>query len=138
MKLYYSPGACSLAAHIVAREGDLAFDLVRVDLQSHTTENNEDYRKINPRGYVPALKVDGEVHTEVSALLQYLAARGKSRTLLPSAETTERFRVIQWLGFVSSELHKTIGPWLFLKDAAESTRQAVRDKIATRFAELDA
>jgi len=73
MKLYYSPGACSLAPHIVAREASLAIDLVKVDPATHNTETGEDYLKINPRGYVPALEIDGELHTEVAALVQYLA-----------------------------------------------------------------
>jgi glutathione S-transferase len=137
MKLYYSPGACSLAPHIVAREASVAIDLVRVNLENHTTASNQNYLEINPRGYVPALEIDGEVHTEVSALVQYLAEQAPPSALLPSAGTHERFHVNQWLSFVSSELHKTLSPWLFRQDAAESTQQAVRTKLATRFAYLD-
>src|SRR5262245_60307149 len=100
MKLYYSPGACSLAPNIVAREAGLDLDLVKVDLATHKTENGEDYFKVNPRGYVPALEVDGELHTEVVALVQYLAEPAPQ--LLPPAGSKERFRVNQWLTFVSS------------------------------------
>src|SRR5271165_4756612 len=132
MKLYYSPGACSLAPHIVAREASIAIDLVRVNLKSHKKANNDDFLKINPRGYVPALEISGEVHTEVSALVQYIAEQGAPSPLLPSAGTRERFLVNQWLGFVSSELHKTLSPWLFDEEAADSTQQAVRAKVATR------
>src|SRR6188474_2283949 len=119
MKLYYSPGACSLAPHIVAREAGLAIDLVKVDLATHKTEKGEDYFAINPRGYVPALEIDGELHTEVAALVQYLAEQAPASTLLPPAGTMERFRVQQWLAFVSSELHKTFSPWLWHAETAE-------------------
>ena len=137
MKLYYSPGACSLAPHIVAREAGLAIDLVKVDLATHKTEKGEDYFKINPRGYVPALEIDGELHTEVAALVQYLAEQAGASTLLPPAGTMDRFRVQQWLAFVSSELHKTFSPWLWHAETAEQTKQAAREKLAVRFAELD-
>ena len=137
MKLYYSPGACSLAPHIVAREAGLAIDLVKVDLATHKTEKSEDYFRINPRGYVPALEIDGELHTEVAALVQYLAEQAPASTLLPPAGTMERFRVQQWLTFVSSELHKTFSPWLWHAETAEQTKQAAREKLAVRFAELD-
>jgi glutathione S-transferase len=138
MKLYYSPGACSLAPHIVAREAGLAIDLVKVDLGSHKTETGADYFTINPRGYVPAIVLDdGEVHTEVAALVQYLAEQAPQSNLLPPAGSKERFRMNQWLTFVSSELHKTFSPWLWHAETAESTKQAARDKLAVRFAELD-
>jgi len=138
MKLYYSPAACSLAPHIVAREAGLAFDLVKVDLASHKTETGGDYLAINPRGLVPAIQLDdGEVHTEAAALVQYLAEQAPQSNLAPPAGSKERFRVNQWLAFVASELHKTISPWLFQADAADSTKQAVRDKLGRRFAELD-
>jgi glutathione S-transferase len=138
MKLYYSPGACSLAAHIVAREASLAIDLVKVDLPTHTTETGEDYFKINPRGYVPALEIDGELHTEVAALVQYLAEQTPHSKLLPAAGTMERFRVNQWLAFVSSELHRTFSPWLWDTKTVDPTKQAARDKLAARFIALDA
>jgi glutathione S-transferase len=137
MKLFYYPGACSLAPHIVAREASVAIELVRVDLANQTTETQEDFKKINPRGYVPVLEIDGELHTEVVALVQYLAEQSPRSTLLPAAGTAARFRVNQWLGFVASELHKTLSPWLIRKDAAESTRQAVRETLAMRLADLE-
>jgi glutathione S-transferase len=137
MKLYYSPGACSLAAHIVAREASVSIDLVKVDLATHRTETGEDYFKINPRGYVPALEVDGELHTEVAALIQHIAEQAPQSMLLPAAGTMERFRVNQWLTFISSELHKTFSPWLWHAETADSTKQAARDKLALRFEELD-
>lgn len=111
---------------------------MKVDLATHKTETGEDYLKINPRGYVPALQVGGEVHTEVAALVQYLAEQAPQSNLLPAAGTLERFRVNQWLAFVSQELHKTFSPWLLDAKTAESTKQVARDKLAARFAELDA
>src|SRR5215204_145760 len=90
MKLYYSPGACSLAPHIVAREAGLAIDLVKVDLATHRTENGADYFAINPRGYVPALEIEGETHTEVAALVQHLAEQAPQSELLPAAGTKAR------------------------------------------------
>jgi glutathione S-transferase len=137
MKLYYSPGACSLAPHIVAREAGIAIDLVKVDLATHRTESGEDYFAINPRGYVPALEIEGELHSEAAALVQYLAEQAAPSTLLPAPGTKERFRLNQWLTFVSSELHKTFSPWLWHAETAESTKQAARDKLGLRFAELD-
>jgi glutathione S-transferase len=138
MKLYYSPGACSLAAHIVAREAGLTIDLVKVYPASHKTEKGEDYFAINPRGYVPAIQLDDdEVHTEVVALVQYLAEQALQSNLLPRPGSMERFRVNQWLAFVSSELHKTFSPWLWDAETAESTKQATLDKLGLRFAELD-
>lgn len=137
-KLYYSPSACSLATHIVAREADLAIELVKVDLATHKTEAGDDYFQINPRGYVPALVIEGQLHTEVAALVQFLAEQAPPSALLPAAGTRERFRVNQWIAFVSSELHKVISPWLWSAATAESTVQAVRDKLATRFTEVDA
>ncbi|ARP98585.1 glutathione transferase GstA [Pseudorhodoplanes sinuspersici] len=138
MKLYYSPGACSLAAHIVAREAGLAIDLVRVDLASRRTKTGEDYFAINPRGYVPAIvDDDGEVHTEAAALVQYLAEQAPQSDLAPPIGSKERLRVNQWLAFVASELHKTFSPWLWDAQAAESTKQASHGKLGLRFAELD-
>lgn len=87
---------------------------------------------------MPALEIDGELHTEVAALVQYLAEQAPQSKLLPAAGTMERFRVNQWLAFISSELHKTFSPWLWRAETAASTKQVARDKLAARFAELDA
>ncbi|MBX3585128.1 MAG: glutathione transferase GstA [Ramlibacter sp.] len=139
MKLYYAPGACSLAVHIAAREAGLSPDLVKVDLATHQLDGGADYLAINPRGYVPLLELqDGSRHTEVAALLQYLGDLDPRGALLPAAGSMARFEVVQWLTFVSSELHKVFSPWLWHKETAESTRQACKDKIALRLGELDA
>lgn len=137
MKLYYSPGACSLAVHIALREAALPATLVKVDLATHRTESGADYLQINPRGYVPLLELDGGGrHTEAAALLQHIAELAPAKALLP-ASGLARLQVLGWLTFVSSELHKVFSPWLWHKETADSTRKAVKDKLALRFAELD-
>jgi glutathione S-transferase len=138
MKLYYSPAACSLAPHIVAREAGVAIDLVRVDLATHRTEAGEDYVAINPRGYVPLLELDdGTRLTEVAVLVQVLADMAPAAGLLPPAGTLDRVRVQGWLNFVATELHKAFSPWLWHKETAAETQHAVRDMLARRFGELD-
>lgn len=138
MKLYYSPGACSLAVHIALREAGLTTDLVKVDLASHRLEGGADYLAINPRGYVPLLEFgDGSRHTEVAALLQYVGDLAPATGLLPAAGTAQRFEVLKWLAFVSSELHKVFSPWLWHKETADSTRKDCKDRLALRFAELE-
>lgn len=110
MKLYYTPGACSLAVHIALRETGQPFDPVKVDLRQHKTEIGEDYYAINPKGYVPALRLDdGQVLTEDAVLLQYVADRKPDTGLAPKTGTMERYRLMEWLNFISSELHKTLG-----------------------------
>lgn len=138
MKLYYSPAFCSQAVHIALREAGLDFQLAKVDTVAGRVEDGRDYRELNPRGYVPMLELDdGSRHTEVAALLQHVADQAPATGLLPAAGTRERFEALQWLTFVSSELHKVFSPWLFHKETADSTRHAVREKLALRFAELD-
>lgn len=139
MKLYYSPGACSLAVHIALREVGARFDGVAVDLATHTTADGADYLAVSPRGYVPLLQLDdGSRHTEVAALLQYVADLDPAQGLIGAFGSARRLEVIEWLGFVATELHKVFSPWLWHKETAESTRQAAKEKLATRFAELDA
>ena len=140
MKLYYAPGACSLAVHIALRELGLTFEAVPVDLASHRlTQDGSDYLAISPRGYVPLLELaDGSRHTEGGALLQYLADLDPAQALIGAVGSARRLQVLQWLGFVATELHKAFSPWLWHKETADSTRQAVKAKLAQRFAELDA
>ncbi len=139
MKLYFSPGACSLAVHIALREIGVTFDGVPVDLAKHTTADGADFHAISPRGYVPLLQLDdGSRHTEVASLLQYVADLDPAQALIGATGSARRLAVVEWLTFVSTELHKTFSPWLWHKETADSTRQAVNDKLATRFAELDA
>lgn len=139
MKLYYAPGACSLAVHIALREVGVPFDLVKVDLAHHTTETGASYLDISPRGYVPLLELaDQSRHTEGAALLQYVADLDPERALIGPPGSRERLAVLEWLTFISTELHKGFSPWLWHKETADSTRQAARAKLAARFAELDA
>ena len=110
MKLYYAPGACSLSPHIVAREAGIPIELERVDLAAKKTASGEDYRAVNPKGYVPALRLDdGSVLTEGPAIVQYLADRKPEAGLAPHPGTIERYRLQEWLGFLNSEIHKTWG-----------------------------
>jgi len=139
MKLYHAPGACSLAVHIALREAGAAVDLVKVDLATHRTADGDDYYAINPRGYVPLLELgDGSRHTEVAALLQFIGEGAPASGLLPPAGAPERFEVQKWIAFVASELHKVFSPWLWHKETDDTTRKACKEKIAMRFAELDA
>jgi glutathione S-transferase len=111
MKLYFAPGACSMAPHIVLREAGIPFDLEKVDLTKHQTAGGEDYYKINPKGYVPALKLDnGQLLTEGPAITQYLADQKPASDLAPKVGTMERYRLMEWLNFLTSEIHKTFAP----------------------------
>lgn len=132
MKLYYSPGACSLSPHIVLNEGGFSYDTERVDLASGKTETGADYRAVNPNGYVPALLLDdGQVLTEGPAIIQYLADRVPEKRLAPPAGTMERYRLMEWLNFISTELHKGFGA-LFNPQAPEEWKTAVRAQLAQR------
>ena len=137
MKLYYSPGACSLAPHIVLRELGLPFEAVQVDLKTHKLADGTDYYQINPKGYVPALQLDdGSLFTEGAAILQYLADRKPEAGLLGASGSMERYRAIEWLTFISSELHKGFSP-LFNGDMPEAAKKIFLDKLKNRFALLD-
>ena len=139
MKLYYAPGACSLAVHIALREIGQTFEAVAVDLAKHTLSDGSSYLDVSPRGYVPLLQLDdGSRHTEAASLLQYVADLAPGRPLIGEPGSSRRLAVVEWLSFVSTELHKTFSPWLWHKETADSTRQAVKDKLAARFADLDA
>jgi glutathione S-transferase len=138
MKLYYSPGACSLAPHIVAREAGIPLDLEKVDLAAHKLNDGSSYYDVNPRGYVPAIRIkDSEaVLTEANVVVQFLADQKPDSNLMPKAGTPERYQAQQWLAFVATELHKSFS-WLWYKDTADETKATVKDKLNTRFAELD-
>jgi glutathione S-transferase len=125
MKLYYSPGACSLSPHIVLRELGLPFDLDRVDQATKTTATGTDYRAINAKGYVPALRLDdGEILTEGSAIIQYLADQTPAAKLAPAAGTLPRARLQEHLNFLASELHKAFGPLFNASASEDAKRQA--------------
>ena len=140
MKLYYAPGACSLAPHIVAREAGLPIELEKVDIRQspHQTETGRDFSEINPKGYVPVLCLDnGERLTEGVAILQYLADLNPEAALAPAVGTFERYRLQEWLTFISSELHKMFSPWLFHPEYGDQPAIVARAKVAERFALLD-
>jgi glutathione S-transferase len=120
MKLYYSPGACSLAAHIVGIEGGLDLELEQVDLKSHRTESGADFFAINPKGYVPVVELDdGGLLTENTAILPFL---GDKAGLMP-AEGMARYRALEWIGYIASEIHKAFTP-LFHGGSAEEKAEA--------------
>jgi glutathione S-transferase len=134
MKLYFSPGACSLSPHIVAREAGIDVELEKVDTRAKKTETGKDYLAINPKGYVPALELDdGQVLTEGPAIVQWLADRKPAAGLVPAAGTIERYRVQETLGFVNSELHKTYSP-LFSQTTTPELRKDREEYLKKRYA----
>jgi len=136
MKLYYSPGACSLSPHIVAAEAGLPIELVKVDLKSHKLEDGTDFYKVNPKGYVPALKLDdGNMLTEGPAIVQYLADLKPETGLLPAAGFG-RYKVAEWLTFINGEIHKSFGP--LFGNASDEVKADSKAKIAKRFDYVDA
>jgi len=131
MKLYFSPGACSLHPHIALREAGLAFDLVRVDLRAHKLHDGSDFYAINPKGYVPLLELDdGARLTEGAVIDQYVADLKPESKLLAPAGTMERYRAQEWLNFIATEIHKSFGP-LFGND--EAAKEAPRARLGKRF-----
>lgn len=133
MKLYYYPGACSLAPHIILREAKYKFDLDKVDLAAKKTESGEDYLAVNPKGYVPALKLDdGTVLTEVGVIIQYLADQKPRRRLAPKPKTPERYKLMEWINFTASEIHKGLGDFFSPKMTPE-WREARLERLGQRF-----
>ncbi len=140
MKLYYAPGACSLASHIALREAARLFDLERVDLNTHRTASGADFADINPRGDVPALQLDGtgsDLLTESPAVLQYIADLAPEAGLAPPNGTFARYHLQSWLSFVSSEIHTQFNP-LFGGEFPDSVEAKLRGKISERFLYLEA
>ena len=138
MKLYYAPGTCALSPHIVAREAGLPLKLVRVDNKTKKTETGDDYRELNPKGYVPLLELDdGARLTEGPAIVQYLADLAPAAQLAPPNGTIERYRLQEWLNFITSEIHKQFSP-LFDATMPEEAKTKFRDKLALRFDWLSA
>jgi glutathione S-transferase len=137
MKIYYSPGACSLSPHIVARELGLSFDLKKVNTKDKTIEGGGDYWKVNPRGYVPALELDnGQILTEGPAIVQYLADQKPDSGLAPKNGSVERYRLQEWLNFLTSEIHKQFSP-LFRPNTPEDYKPIAKENLTKRFAWLD-
>ena len=137
MKLYYSPGACSMVPHIVLREAGYKFDLEKVDIPGKKTEKGEDFWKINPKGYVPALKLDsGEVLTEVGVIIQYLADQKPESGLAPKFGTMERYHLMEAVNFAASEIHKQIGA-LFNPKMTPEMKEVQLGVIGGRFNALE-
>jgi glutathione S-transferase len=137
MKLFFSPGACSLSPHIVAMEAGLALDLAKVDVRAKKLEDGSDFFAVNPKGYVPALQLDnGELLTEGPAIVQYLADQKPDAKLVPAAGTFERYRVQEMLGYINSELHKTFSP-LFNPATTAEVKAEREQYLMKRFKPLD-
>ena len=137
MKLYFSPGACSLTTHIILREVGAPFELEQVDLREKKTKAGADFWQVNPKGQAPTLTLDeGGMLTENAAIAQYLADKFPAVGLVPPAGTMDRYRVQEWLSFVGSELHKTFGP-MFRPTTPEEYKTLSKENLARRFAYLD-
>jgi glutathione S-transferase len=133
MKLYFAPGACSLAPHLALCEAGLAYDLEQVDLRAKKTKSGGDYRAINAKGSVPALGLDdGQLLTEVAVVLQYIADQRPQSRLAPAAGTVERYRLQEWLNWVATELHKGISPF-FNPKASDEWKGVLRERLAQQF-----
>ena len=131
MKLYYAPGACSLAAHIALRESGLPYQLARVDLRQHTV-HGADFYAINAKGYVPVLELDdGQRFTEVAVILQYIADRNPG-TLAPAFGTIARYRLMEWINFIATEIHKGLGP-LWKPTTPDAYKATVLASVGGRF-----
>lgn len=133
MKLYYSPGACSLSPHIVFREAGLPVTLVKASTKTHQLDDGTDYYAINPKGYVPLLELDsGERLSEGPAIVQYLADRNPASGLAPAAGTMARYRLQEWLNFITSELHKQFSP-MFAANTPAEYKEILKQRITKRF-----
>ena len=133
MKLYYAPGACSLSPHIVAREAGLNIQLQKVNTKDKSMEGGGDFWKVNARGYVPVLELDnGERLTEGPAIVQYLADQKPETGLAPKAGTLERYRLQEWLNFLTSEVHKQFSP-LFKPNTPDDYKPIAKENLANRF-----
>jgi glutathione S-transferase len=137
MKLYYSPGACSLSPHIALLEAGLPYDLVKVDLRAKKLENGDDYLKVNPKGQVPALALDsGELVTEGPVIVQMIADKAMAKNLAPARDSAERYKLLEWLNFITTELHKNFSP-LFQPVIPDEVKNFFRDRIQAKFKYAD-
>jgi glutathione S-transferase len=133
MKLYYSPGACSLSPHIAFREAGLPVTLVKASTKTHQLDDGTDYYTINPKGYVPLLELDnGERLSEGPAIVQYLADQNPASGLAPPAGTLARYRLQEWLNFITAEIHKQFGP-MFVPTTPVEFKEILKEKLGKRF-----
>ncbi|NHB60564.1 MULTISPECIES: glutathione transferase GstA [Photorhabdus] len=137
MKLYYQPGACSLSPHIILREAGLDFSVIKVDLKTKKTENGDDFFAINPKGQIPTLLLDNnEILTEGSVIVQYIADQKPDKKLIAPAGTMERYRQLEWLSHISSEIHKGFSP-LFFPGTPENYRPVAINNLLRKFKYID-
>lgn len=137
MKLYYSPGACSLAPHIALYESKLKFDVEKVDLNTKKTESGGDFLAINSKGYVPTIKIDdNQILTECAVILQYIAAQSTAVKLAPPADSFESYKLKEWLNFIASELHKGVGLF-FRKNLPDEVKNEAWQILEKRFKYLE-
>ena len=137
MKLYFSPGACSLSPHIVANEAGMPLELVKVDTRTKTIARDGDFWEINPKGYVPALELDdGQVLTEGPAIVQYLADRVPAAGLAPANGSFESVRLQETLNYLTSEIHKSYSP-LFKDDVLHAVREERLEYLKRRYALIE-
>jgi glutathione S-transferase len=137
MKLYYSPGACSLSPHIALLEAGLPYELVKVDLKAKKLENGDDYLKVNPKGQVPALGLDnGELLTEGPVIVQMIADKASAKNLAPGRDSAERYKLQEWLNFITTELHKNFGP-MFSPVLADDAKAFFKDRVMSKFKYVD-
>ena len=137
MKLYYSPGACSLSPHIALLEAGLPYDLVKVDVRAKKLESGDDYLKVNPKGQVPALALDsGELVTEGPVIVQMIADRAADKNLAPARDSAERYKFLEWLNFTTTELHKNFSP-LFQPAIPDDVKTFFRDRLLGKFKYID-
>ena len=137
MKLYYSPGACSLSPHIALREAGLPYDRVKVDRRAKKVEHGDDYLKVNPKGQVPALVMDnGELLTEGPVIVQVIADKAAGKNLAPSRDSTERYKLQEWLNYITGELHKNFGP-MFSPVLADEAKAFFKDRVMGKFKYLE-
>jgi len=138
MKLYYSPGACSLSPHIALREAGMKFDLVKTALQTHTLADGTDYYQITAKGQVPLLELDdGARLSEGPVIMQYIADHAPASGLAPPAGTMERYRVMEWLNFITSEIHKSFSP-MFNPNMPQDGKDVLAARLKDKFAYVDA
>jgi glutathione S-transferase len=132
-KLYFTPGACSISPNIALREAGLPFELVKIDLRNKTAANGEDWMKVNPKGYVPALKLPtGELLTEGAIMVQYIADQAPASKLAPASGTFERVRLNEMLHFIATELHKQASP-LYNALASDELKTSIRNRLVGRY-----
>jgi glutathione S-transferase len=133
MKLYYTPGACSLSPHIALLEAGLPYDLVKVDLRAKKLENGDDFLKINPKGQVPVLALDsGELVTEGPVIVQMIADKAAGKNLAPARDSADRYKLLEWLNFITTELHKSFGP-MFSPVLADEAKAFFKDRVMGKF-----